>query len=131
MFNKNEVRALTRDSSLTFVLPIRIAIQLGVENRDLLEYHVDGERLIVEKIVDKEYYSTSNGQTTAMARDESASRHNAKFSDARSGEQTQYSMRSSSHDADKRQRGQETPLVEEESNTCQTFPDSIIRAEVI
>jgi antitoxin component of MazEF toxin-antitoxin module len=68
MFNRNEVRALTGDSSLTLVLPIKIAIQLGVENRDLLKYHVDGDRLIVEKIVDKEYYSTSNGQTTAMER---------------------------------------------------------------
>jgi hypothetical protein len=37
----------------------------------------------------------------------------------------------SSHDADKRQRGQETPLAKEESSMCQTFPDSRIRAEVL
>jgi len=105
---------------------------MEVENRDLLKYHVDGDRLILEKIVDKKYYSTSNGQTTAMARDEPASRHNAKFSDARSGEQTlKYSMQSSAHDMDKRQRGQEKPLTKEESNMGQTFPDSRIRAEVI
>ena len=37
----------------------------------------------------------------------------------------------SSHDADKRQRGQETPLTKEESNIRHAFPDSRIRAEVI
>jgi len=37
----------------------------------------------------------------------------------------------SSHNADKRQRGQEKPLTKEESNMGQTFPDCRIRAEVI
>jgi hypothetical protein len=47
---KNEVPALTGDSSLTFVFPISVAIQLCVRNREFLKYRVDGDRLIVEKM---------------------------------------------------------------------------------
>lgn len=47
---KNEVPALTGDSSLTLVLPISVAVQLGVRNREFLKYRVDGDRLIVEKM---------------------------------------------------------------------------------
>lgn len=46
---KNEVPALTGDSSLTFVFPKSVAIQLGVSNREFLKYRVDGGRLILEK----------------------------------------------------------------------------------
>jgi hypothetical protein len=60
--NKNEVPALTGDSSLTFVFPISVAIQLGVGNREVLRYFVDGDRLIVEK----KHRSRVKGQTTLM-----------------------------------------------------------------
>jgi hypothetical protein len=46
---KNEVPALTGDSSLTFVFPKSVAVQLGVRNREFLKYRVDGNQLILEK----------------------------------------------------------------------------------
>ncbi|MGC2683450.1 MAG: hypothetical protein WA323_16440 [Candidatus Nitrosopolaris sp.] len=62
---KNEVQALTGDSSLTFVFPISVAIQLGVGNREVLKYRLDGDRLIVER----KYRSPVTGQTTVMGVD--------------------------------------------------------------
>ena len=56
MLKKNEVPALTGDSSLTLLFPISVAIQLGVGNREILKYRVDGNRLIVEKMRDDGNY---------------------------------------------------------------------------
>lgn len=54
--SKNEVQALTGKSSLTLVFHIGVAIRLGVGNRDVLKYRVDGNRLIVEKMRDDGNY---------------------------------------------------------------------------
>jgi bifunctional DNA-binding transcriptional regulator/antitoxin component of YhaV-PrlF toxin-antitoxin module len=51
--NKIEIRriqALTGDRSLTLVFPKQFAIALGVEKGDFLKCHVDGNRLIVQKL---------------------------------------------------------------------------------
>lgn len=56
MLKKDEVPAFTGDSSLTFVFPKSVAIQLGVGNREVLKYRVDGNRLIVEKMMDDGNY---------------------------------------------------------------------------
>ena len=45
-----KVQALTGDRSLTLVFPKQFAIELGVGKGDFLKCHIDGNRLIVEKL---------------------------------------------------------------------------------
>lgn len=50
---KTEIRriqALTGDRSLTLVFPKQFAPELGIEKGDFLKCHVDGNRLIVQKV---------------------------------------------------------------------------------
>jgi hypothetical protein len=56
---KDEVQALIGNTSLTLVLPIRIAVELGVGKGEFLKCRVDGERLILEK----KYRNALSGQT--------------------------------------------------------------------
>jgi hypothetical protein len=44
------VQALHGERTLTFVLPKSFAVHLGIEKGDFLKCHVDGNRLIVEKV---------------------------------------------------------------------------------
>jgi bifunctional DNA-binding transcriptional regulator/antitoxin component of YhaV-PrlF toxin-antitoxin module len=44
------IQALTGDRSLTLVFPKQFAIELGIEKGDFLRCHVDGNRLIVQKL---------------------------------------------------------------------------------
>lgn len=46
---KEEVQAYVGNTTLTLVLPIRIALELGVGKGELLKCRVDGNRLIVER----------------------------------------------------------------------------------
>jgi hypothetical protein len=56
---KDEVQALIGNTSLTLVLPIRIAVELGVGKGEFLKCRVDGDRLILEK----KYRNPLSGQT--------------------------------------------------------------------
>ena len=47
---KEEVPPLIGNTTLTLVLPIRIALELGLGKREFLKCPVDGNRLIVEKV---------------------------------------------------------------------------------
>jgi hypothetical protein len=58
---KNEALALIGDRSFTLLLSINVARQLGVGNREVLKYRVDGDRLIVEK-----YHNSVTGRITVM-----------------------------------------------------------------
>jgi bifunctional DNA-binding transcriptional regulator/antitoxin component of YhaV-PrlF toxin-antitoxin module len=44
------IQALTGDRSLTLVFPKQFALELGIEKGDFLKCHVDGNRLIIEKL---------------------------------------------------------------------------------
>lgn len=44
------IQALTGDRSLTLVFPKQFALDLGIEKGDFLKCHVDGNRLIVQKL---------------------------------------------------------------------------------
>ena len=44
------VQALHGERTLTIVLPKVLAVHLGIEKGDFLKYHVDGNRLIMEKV---------------------------------------------------------------------------------
>jgi hypothetical protein len=44
------LQALTGERSLTLVFPKQFAIDLGIGKGDFLKCHVDGNRLIVEKV---------------------------------------------------------------------------------
>jgi bifunctional DNA-binding transcriptional regulator/antitoxin component of YhaV-PrlF toxin-antitoxin module len=44
------IQALTGDRSLTLVFPKQFAVELGIEKGDYLTCHVDGNRLIVQKL---------------------------------------------------------------------------------
>jgi bifunctional DNA-binding transcriptional regulator/antitoxin component of YhaV-PrlF toxin-antitoxin module len=44
------IQALTGDRSLTLVFPKQFAVELGIEKGDFLKCHVDGNRLIVQKL---------------------------------------------------------------------------------
>ena len=44
------VQALTGERSFTLVFPKQFAIELGVGKGDFLKCHVEGQRLIVEKV---------------------------------------------------------------------------------
>ena len=44
------VQALHGERTLTFVLPKSFAVHLGIGKGDFLKCHVDGNRLIVEKV---------------------------------------------------------------------------------
>jgi hypothetical protein len=59
---KNEVQAFIGDRSLTLLFQISVARQLGLGNREVLKYRVDGDRLIVEK----KYHNSVTGRTTVM-----------------------------------------------------------------
>ncbi|MGC1929544.1 MAG: AbrB/MazE/SpoVT family DNA-binding domain-containing protein [Candidatus Nitrosopolaris sp.] len=41
---------MTGDRSLTLVFPKQFAVELGIEKGDFLKCHVDGNRLIVQKL---------------------------------------------------------------------------------
>ena len=43
------LQALTGEHSLTFVFPKKFALDLGIDNGDLLRCHIDRTQLIVEK----------------------------------------------------------------------------------
>jgi bifunctional DNA-binding transcriptional regulator/antitoxin component of YhaV-PrlF toxin-antitoxin module len=45
-----KVQALTGERSLTVVCPKEFAIELGICKGDFLKCHVEGNRLIVEKV---------------------------------------------------------------------------------
>jgi bifunctional DNA-binding transcriptional regulator/antitoxin component of YhaV-PrlF toxin-antitoxin module len=45
------IQALTGDRSLTLVFPKHFAEELGISKGDFLKCKVDGNRLIVEKVV--------------------------------------------------------------------------------
>jgi bifunctional DNA-binding transcriptional regulator/antitoxin component of YhaV-PrlF toxin-antitoxin module len=62
---KDEVQTLIGDISLTLVLPIRIAIELGVGKGEFLKCRVDGDRLILEK----KYRNVLSSQTRVMEDD--------------------------------------------------------------
>ena len=44
------IQALTGARSLTLVFPKQFAVELGIEKGDYLKCHVDGNRLIVQKL---------------------------------------------------------------------------------
>jgi bifunctional DNA-binding transcriptional regulator/antitoxin component of YhaV-PrlF toxin-antitoxin module len=44
------IQALTGERSLTLVFPKQFAIELGIQKGDFLKCHLDGRRLIVEKV---------------------------------------------------------------------------------
>lgn len=46
-----KVQALTGERSFTLVFPKHFAVELGVGRGDFLKCHVDGNRLVVEKMV--------------------------------------------------------------------------------
>jgi bifunctional DNA-binding transcriptional regulator/antitoxin component of YhaV-PrlF toxin-antitoxin module len=48
------IQALTGDRSFTLVFPKQFAVELGIEKGDYLTCHVDGNRLIVQKLVTKD-----------------------------------------------------------------------------
>lgn len=48
------IQALTGDRSLTLVFPKQFAVELGIEKGDYLTCHVDGNRLIVQKLDSKD-----------------------------------------------------------------------------
>lgn len=62
--SQNKVQAFVGDHSLTFVFAKSVAIQLGVGNREVFKYRVDGDRLILEK-----YHNPVTRQTIVMDRD--------------------------------------------------------------
>jgi bifunctional DNA-binding transcriptional regulator/antitoxin component of YhaV-PrlF toxin-antitoxin module len=62
----NVTRAVIGSCSLTLVLPICIAEELGIRNGEMLRCDVNGKRLIVEK---KKYPSSVTGQTTVTEGD--------------------------------------------------------------
>jgi hypothetical protein len=45
-----KLQALVGDRSLTFVFPKQFATELGIRKGDFLKCHVEGKRLIVEKV---------------------------------------------------------------------------------
>jgi len=49
-FEIRRIQALTGDRSLTLVFPKQFAVELGIEKGDYLTCHVDGSRLIVQKL---------------------------------------------------------------------------------
>jgi len=44
------IQALTGDRSLTLVFPKQFAAELGIEKGDFLRCHIEGKRLIVERL---------------------------------------------------------------------------------
>jgi antitoxin component of MazEF toxin-antitoxin module len=62
---KDEVQALIGNTSLTLVLPIRIAVDLGVGKGEFLKCRVDGNRLIVER----KYHGALTGRTNVLEED--------------------------------------------------------------
>jgi hypothetical protein len=44
------LQALTGERSFTLVFPKQFALELGIRKGDFLKCHVDGNRLIVEKV---------------------------------------------------------------------------------
>lgn len=62
---KDEVQALIGNTSLTLVLPIRIAVELGVGKGEFLKCRVDGNRLIVER----KYRGALTGRTNVLEED--------------------------------------------------------------
>jgi antitoxin component of MazEF toxin-antitoxin module len=49
-FEIRRIQALTGERSLTLVFPKQFAVELGITKGDFLKCHLDGRRLIVEKV---------------------------------------------------------------------------------
>jgi bifunctional DNA-binding transcriptional regulator/antitoxin component of YhaV-PrlF toxin-antitoxin module len=56
------IQALTGDRSLTLVFPKQFVLELGIEKGDFLKCHVDGNRLVVERLntEDRDWDKTAN-----------------------------------------------------------------------
>jgi bifunctional DNA-binding transcriptional regulator/antitoxin component of YhaV-PrlF toxin-antitoxin module len=56
------IQALTGARSLTLVFPKQFAVELGIEKGDYLKCHVDGNRLIVQKLDTEDNKDNSSGK---------------------------------------------------------------------
>ena len=55
MKDSKTIRSLKGKLSLTLILPVSVATELGLEDSDLMEYEIEGHRLMLTKLEQKDF----------------------------------------------------------------------------